>query len=251
VDALLELGEVDSAAGGKAHGLARLFALGLPVPPAVVLGAAAYSRWLETGELPDEALARAYERLGPPLAVRSSALDEDRKDRSAAGQYESVMGVQSLPELRAAVETCYRAAESERVRAYRGTDVVELALVVQREVPADRAAVAFSHDPATGDDTILLEVVYGHGERLVSGLADPDRYWIARDAGVIRARVAAKADGPPARRFARTLRDDEAVAAARLVVEAEREFDAPVDVELCFDGPRTWVVQCRPITTLA
>ena len=251
MDALLELGEVDAGSGGKAHGLARLIALGLPVPPAVVLPAGAYRRWCETGELPDAALARAFERIGSPIAVRSSALDEDSADRSAAGQYESVMGVQTLGELRGAVEACYRAAESERVRAYRGEGEAELALVIQREVPADRAAVAFSRDPVTGDDKILLEVVYGHGERLVSGLADPDRYWVARDTGIVQARVAPKADGPPARRLARTLRDDEAVAAARLVAEAERGFDTPVDVELCFDGPRTWFVQCRPITTLA
>jgi phosphoenolpyruvate synthase/pyruvate phosphate dikinase len=251
VDALLELDEVDGRAGGKASGLSRLAALGLPVPPAVVLSAAAYTRWRETGELPGEALARALERIGPPLAVRSSALDEDTEGRSAAGQYESVMGVQTLADLVAAVEACYRATESERARAYRGAIEAELALVIQREVPADRAAVAFSRDPLGDHDSILLEVVYGHGEQLVSGHVDPDRYWVARDLGTVRARVADKRSVPAALRFARTLRDDEAAAAARLVLEAEEGFGRPVDVELCFEGPRTWVVQCRPITTLA
>jgi phosphoenolpyruvate synthase/pyruvate phosphate dikinase len=74
VDGLLELDEIDAGAGGKAHGLARLAALGLPVPPAVVLPVAAYARWCETEELPGDALTSAFERIGPPLAVRSSAL---------------------------------------------------------------------------------------------------------------------------------------------------------------------------------
>jgi len=160
------------------------------------------------------------------------------------------MGVSSPAELRTAVETCYRAVESERARSYRGGVDAVLALVIQREVPADRAGVAFSRDPVTRDDTVLLEVVFGHGEQLVSGETEPDRFWVTRDGGAVRARIADKAYVAPARRFARTLRDDEVRTVAALVLEAERGFDAPVDVELCFDGPRVWLVQCRPITTL-
>ena len=250
MDALLELGETGDAVGGKAGGLALLTALGLPVPPALVLPTEAYARWRETDELPEEALSRALERLGAPLAVRSSAADEDTEGRSAAGQYESVLGVSTLAELGAAVEACYRAAESERARAYRGSGEAALALVLQREVPADRAAVAFSHDPVTRDETVLLEVVYGNGEQLVAGAVEPDRYWVARNGGEVRARIAEKRNVGPARRFARTLRDDEARTVTALVLEAERGFGRPVDVELCFQGARLWLVQCRPITTL-
>jgi rifampicin phosphotransferase len=250
VDALLELAETRGAAGGKAEGLALLATLGLPVPPALVLPTDAYARWRETGELPEAALSRALERLGAPLAVRSSATDEDTEGRSAAGQYESVMGVSTIAELGAAVAACYRAAESERARAYRGSGEAALALVLQRDVPADRAAVAFSRDPMTRDETVLLEVVYGHGEPLVGGAVEPDRYWVARSGGEVRARIAEKGNVGPARRFARTLRDDEARAVTALVLEAERGFGRPVDVELCFEGARIWLVQCRPITTL-
>jgi len=251
VDALLELTEVDGAAGGKAHGLARLVALGLPVPPALVLPPAAYERWRETGELPADALAAALERLEPPLAVRSSALDEDMEGRSAAGQYESVMGVRGRTDLFEAVERCYRAAESERARAYRGGGGGTLALVLQREVKSSRAGVGFSVDPLTNEaDHVLLEAVFGHGERLVAGEVDPDRYWVPRAGTEIRARVVDKPGEPPARRYSRTLRDDEALAVADLVLRAEQGFGRPVDVEFCFEGADLWLVQCRPITTL-
>ena len=254
MDALLELTELDGGAGGKARGLARLAALGLPVPRALVLPADAYRRWRERGALADgdrESLASALARLGTPLAVRSSAADEDASDRSAAGQYESVMGVETLPALLSAVETCFRAAEGERAVAYRGERDVALALVLQREVRATRAGVAFSVDPLAGEDRrVLVEAVFGHGERLVAGLVDPDRYWVDREGGDVRARIAAKEDVTPARRFARTLRDDEARSLAALVLRAEEGFGRPVDVEFCFEGPRPWLVQCRPITTL-
>lgn len=255
MDALVELTNVGASAGGKARGLARLVALGLPVPPALVLPAEAYARWRASRSLAERdfrGLGEALGRLGTPLAVRSSALDEDAEDRSAAGQYESVMGVRDLPALVAAVERCFRAAEGERARAYRDGREAELALVVQREMASDRAGIAFSADPVTGDDSeILLEVAFGHGERVVSGAADPDRYRVARGGGLVRARLAEKPEQPPARRFARTLRDDEANRVAELVLHAERGFGSPVDVEFCFDGPELWLVQCRPITTLA
>ncbi|MDQ4081793.1 MAG: PEP/pyruvate-binding domain-containing protein, partial [Actinomycetota bacterium] len=203
------------------------------------------------GDEEKRALAAALERLGTPLAVRSSASDEDIAGRSAAGQYETVLGVRTLRELVDAVERCYRSAESERVLAYRGRAQTALALVFQREVPATRAGVAFSVDPLGGDRAnVVLEVVFGPGERLVSGAVDPDRYWVSRDLARVRSRLAEKPDVPARRRFSRTLRDDEAVQVAELVLRAEDGFELPVDVEFCFHGPAVWLVQCRPITTL-
>ena len=255
MDGLLDLAEVDGVAGGKARGLARLAALDLPVPPAVVVPAEAHVRWRErrhVGDDDERALGAALERLGAPLAVRSSASDEDAAGRSAAGQYESVLGVRNLRELVGAVERCYRSAESERVLAYRGrAEEAGVALVIQREVPATRAGVAFSVDPLGTDRAhVVLEAVFGPGEQLVSGAVDPDRYWVSRDLARVRARLVEKPDVPAPRRFSRTLRDDEALQVAELVLRAEEGFGLAVDVEFCFDGPAIWLVQCRPITTL-
>lgn len=262
LDQVVELPVAD--VGGKAKGLARLAALGLPVPPARVLDAAAHAEFVRTGRLSDDAvagLAQAAEELGAPLAVRSSAADEDVADKSAAGQYESVMGVEGIDALAAAVEHCYRAADSERARAYRGNGAAGLALVVQREASAERAGVAFSADPVTGaGDSIVIEAAFGHGEGVVAGEVTPDRYRVRREDGVVTARIADKtawADGRGGsgpvvaeRRLARVLRDDEVRRIAELVELAERGFGAPVDVEFCWSGPELWLVQCRPITTL-
>jgi pyruvate,water dikinase len=106
-------------------------------------------------------------------------------------------------------------------------------------VPATRAGVAFSRDPVTGDDVVLVECSAGGGEAVVSGLVTPDRYRVRGDA------VRARASGA-----ARTLRDDEARQVAELVRRAESGFGMPVDVEFCFEGRRLWLLQCRPITTL-
>jgi phosphoenolpyruvate synthase/pyruvate phosphate dikinase len=224
---IVELGTAPpEQVGGKAAGLARLIELGLPVPPAVVLPVGA-----ELGD-PDAVV----QRLGQPLAVRSSAIGEDARDRSAAGQYETVLDVDlaGLPE---AVRRVRASGAADRAVAYgAGGDV---AVVIQRQVQATRAGVAFSRDPVTGAQAVVIECALGGGEAIVSGLTTPDRYRLD-DAGV-HARAAGTV---------RTLRDDEVCGVADLVLRAEAGFGCPVDVEFCFEGRDLWLVQCRPITTL-
>jgi pyruvate,water dikinase len=238
----------EAAVGGKAMGLARLVALELPVPDAVVLPVG----WSGGG---DE-LAAAVAELRPPFAVRSSAVGEDSSGRSAAGQFATVSGVR--PDgLGDAVARCLASAGSARAEAYVG-ERAAMAVVIQHQVAAGRSGVAFSVDPVTGRrDEVLVEAVFGHGEGIVGGLVSPDRYRVSDEGGVRVRRaekpIALEPSGrrrrlPAERQTARTLRDDEAVAVARLVRTAEAGFGGPVDVEFCFEGPRLWLLQCRPVT---
>src|SRR5579875_3408961 len=79
-------------AGGKAAPLARLVGTH-PVPPGFCVTTAAHARFAaavsRACRLPEElaeAVAGAYGRLGsPPVAVRSSASDEDGAESSFAG----------------------------------------------------------------------------------------------------------------------------------------------------------------------
>ena len=120
-----------------------------------------------------------------------------------------------------------------------------MAVVIQREVMPSRSGVAFSRDPMTGERAIVVEAVFGHGERLVSGETEPDRFRID-SAGAVRARLAPK-EG--AFRLLRTLRDDELLLVATLIRLCEDGFGHAVDVEFCFEKRTPWLVQCRPLTT--
>ncbi len=242
----------EAAVGGKAMGLARLVAMGLPVPDAVVLPVG----WAGGGE---DVLAAAA-GLPPPYAVRSSAVGEDSSGHSAAGQYVTVTGVREPAALVAAVARCLESAGSDRVSAYLGGERAPMAVVIQHQVGAGRSGVAFSVDPVSGArGAVLVEAVFGYGEGIVGGLVSPDRYRVFAD-GRVQARRSLKplaVDGagrqrrlPQERQGARTLRDDEALAVAGLVRRAEAGFGAPVDIEFCFAGPRLWLLQCRPITGL-
>ncbi len=128
--------------GGKAANLARL-AGDYPVPPGFVVAGPA-------GMRPDLADIRAaYAELGrltgtadPPVAVRSSAVDEDGADASFAGQHESYLNVTGPSALASAICETVQSFTSDRALEYRrgrGLDDLpgRVAVLVQWLVPAD------------------------------------------------------------------------------------------------------------------
>jgi phosphoenolpyruvate synthase/pyruvate phosphate dikinase len=164
--------------GGKAAQLARL-AAGFDVPygfcvPAPMLAHLdaddSFSASLQA------AITTAYQTLAPragvadpPVAVRSSALDEDSAELSFAGLHETVLHVVGAPALIAAVERCARSAYTARATAYREHHTRDassgIAVLVQLFVDADASAVAFSADPVSGDRShISVEATVGLGE---------------------------------------------------------------------------------------
>lgn len=228
-------------AGGKAEGLARLIALGLDVPGGfVVVGAS-------PGELPS-GLDDAYDALGRgAVAVRSSAADEDGEGASFAGQHDTILGVRGIDALRDAIERCLASLHSTHATAYRAARTDEsaarMSVVVQRMVDARAAGVVFSADPVSARrDRVVVDLVSGLGDALVSGHVTPDHFLLDRD-GVEREVVLA---GETRCVDAATVR-----AIALRAVSLEASFGHPVDGELAIDrdGSVKWL-QARPITTL-
>ena len=109
------------------------------------------------------------------LAVRSSAMDEDGEDCSFAGMMESFLNVKQGEELFDSIRKCYLSCFSERAMAYRKengllTGNIGMAVIIQEMVDADVSGVMFTGNPGTNNpDEILISVVTGLGEALVSG----------------------------------------------------------------------------------
>ena len=215
--------------GQKAATLARLRQAGHRVPDGYVLSP-------EVARAPGpEVVAEALRALGGPVAVRSSALAEDLPQASWAGQYETVLGVEGLEAVLAAVARVVASASSARARAY-GT-AGEVAVLLQRMVPADAAGVAFSANPVTGArDEVVLSAVAGLAEGLVGGEVEGES-WTVREA----AEVAGEA---------RVLRPEQALAVAGLARRLEAEEGAPQDVEWALVGEELVLLQARPVTAL-
>lgn len=231
----------DASAGGKAYGLSRLLAMGLPVPPAFVV------RDAGAGDIPEN-LEQSYLGLDrPAVAVRSSALGEDGEDASFAGQYDTVLNVVGIKHLREALAQCVASASHERAVSYQqehaGGAAVTMNVVVQAMVNARTAGVVFTADPVSGRrDLLVIDVVEGLGEALVSGEATPDHYGVNSAGDIVRRQLTGS----------EALLSDEEIAAIAKGARAAAEHEGqPLDLEWAIDqdGTLYWL-QARPITTL-
>ena len=127
------------------------------------------------------AIGTAYESLGEgPVAVRSSATAEDLPELSFAGQQDTYLNIMGTEAVCRAVVDCWSSLWTARAITYRKragipNDVVALAVVVQRLVPADVSGVLFTANPLTGHrGQMTIDATLGLGEALVSGQVDPD-----------------------------------------------------------------------------
>ena len=83
--------------GSKAVGLGQAIRDGLPVPPGVALSGAVVDAVASQDEQAIRAVADSVRELASPLAVRSSAIDEDGADASFAGQHLTLLNVRGEP----------------------------------------------------------------------------------------------------------------------------------------------------------
>src|SRR5262249_46459353 len=122
------------------------------------------------------------------FAVRSSGLDEDGRGHSFAGIHETELDVPRSGVARA-VRRCRASAQSRLAATYRqarGIEARGIAVLVQVMVRARASGVAFTLNPATGADEIVIDSAFGLGEALVSGRIDPDEYVVAKGDRSIR-----------------------------------------------------------------
>ncbi|OLT85669.1 pyruvate, water dikinase [Mycobacterium syngnathidarum] len=229
----------DDRFGGKAAGLAELRRLGLSVPVGFVIADASAQGAL------DDAVDRFSQMAAAgatPVAVRSSAVGEDGDDQSFAGQYDTVLGVDSVDGFMSAVRQCANSVDSQRASSYSGQSRATMNVVVQQMVDARAAGVVFTADPTTGRrDLMVIDAIAGLGEALVDGSASPDHIILNSDGS-----TAVREVGPEP---VLTTADVSEIRAGALL--AARHWDKPMDLEWAIDRSGTlWWLQARPITTL-
>jgi pyruvate,water dikinase len=265
------------AAAGVAPRLAALVANAHPDDPADLARTAAEAQELvRTITLPPDlstAVLGAYHRLGDGIrvAVRSSGTGEDAADTSFAGMNATFTNVAGDDDLVARVTDCWASMYGARVISYRASRSVDdepaLGVVVQEMIPSERAGVMFTADPSTGDTShIVVEAAFGQGEVVVSGQVEPDTYVLTKSGPtLLHVRIGTQSfeivrgpdgddqhiDFGPDEGSRRVLADDEVVGLARLGLAAEAHYGAPQDTEWAMAGGKTYLVQSRPITTLA
>ncbi len=211
-----------AVAGGKGANLGEMTKAGIPVPPGVVLTAAAYDLYIEsnnidtgknvpakqiresilngklTSQIKNEIISYC-QRIGEEsrVAVRSSATAEDLDDASFAGQQETYLNVVGLENLLESIKRCYASLWGDRAVSYRRTHgyggaKVSLAVVIQQMIESDFSGVMFTRNPANGEDQVLVNASYGLGEAVVSGRVSPDEYVCSSNGELKKATIGSK-----------------------------------------------------------
>lgn len=252
--------------GGKAAALGTAVRAGLPVPPGVALPAALVEA-LDADRAGRDVVRDVAARLGGPLAVRSSAADEDGSASSFAGQHLTVLNPGTPDDVVDAVVRVAASARSASALGYRrlrGADEEPCCgVLLQRLVPASVAGVLFSRDPVTGADELLVEASWALGEAVVDGLVTPDLYRLDR-AGTLVDRAVGTKDRAvvprprggtetvpvaPDRVHRACLTPDDLVTLAGLARRCDEVFGGPSDLEWALAGGDVALLQRRPITT--
>ncbi|GCF16206.1 hypothetical protein Harman_41410 [Haloarcula mannanilytica] len=221
-------------------------------------------------------ILEAYRAIGTDgeerlVAVRSSATAEDLPDASFAGQQETFLNVRKAQFLDR-IKECWASLFSRRAISYRNQKGyshrdLDIAVVVQKMVDAEKSGVMFTSHPSTGERRIVIEAAWGLGEAVVSGYVSPDNYVVDRATGEIESATIAdkklmtvrdeetgetiRADVPSDRREERVLSDAEIHALAELGERVEDHYNAPQDVEWATIEDEIFVLQSRPITTIS
>ena len=264
--------------GNKAGNLVEMKKAGFNVPDGIVLDAEEYRSFVsknniaekiselmsnlnsenagETGEAignlfdglkADEDMLGKIASMTDPskyYAVRSSATKEDLAEFSFAGQYKTYLNTKGADEIASKVIECYRSMFDKTGISYIASNKIKsddlaMAVVVQEMVDSDISGICFTVDPVSGNDKkMLIEVVKGLGENIVSGRVNPEQYeydryelkGTAREGGLVDKEMLDKM--------------------GKVFADIQLHFGHPCDIEFAVENGELYILQSRCITKI-
>lgn len=217
--------------GGKSLSLLKLKEAGFNVPTFMAVSAADVQTFvLKDGSFDEKVLVRVIDRARTEIVcdryvVRSSALIEDTKENSYAGQFKTKVNLSADEIYDAVKEIVTHAFE------FLKGDISKFSFLVQEYIEADYSGVLFTRNPLGGREAVI-EYHCGIGEDLVSGQIKPKKkefYWTQPDV---------KLSLPNFRENVFVFK------------KIEDLFKFPQDIEWCIRDGEWYFLQSRPITTV-
>jgi phosphohistidine swiveling domain-containing protein len=181
-------------------------------------------------------------KAGQAYAVRSSANLEDSHHLSYAGQFKTFLNLHGSQAVSDAIVKVLSGGDSELVQSYaekigHDTGDLQMAVIIQEMVKPVVSGVAFSKNPLTGLDEVIVEAVLGSGEALVQEGQTPDR-WVYKWGKWI--------EQPAETQIEMELIHE----VVQHTMQISKTYGSPLDLEWVFDGQKLYWVQLRPITYL-
>jgi phosphoenolpyruvate synthase/pyruvate phosphate dikinase len=271
--------------GNKAKNIIYLNSLGVRTPEGFVISSDVFEKFItinnleselenfqgdycglfEKATLGEKNSSTIYERVNKLsceyYAVRSSATQEDSKEKSFAGQYKTVIGVKKQ-NLENAIKHVFASCFSESAKKY-CPEKNSMAVIVQELVYSEISGVAFTYDFINKtEENLIVESTFGLCEPIVSGLITPDLYVISKNSGHILLRETGDKktnhffeNGSIIQKKNLEKKDslcsEHIRGITRLACDIEHFFGTPQDIEFTFDkSGKLFILQARPITAL-
>lgn len=204
------------------------------------------------------------------VAVRSSAVYEDLRERSYAGSYESYLNVKGERSLVNSILKCFAYAWEKHLFKDRQNQVIpiqaSIAFLIQKVVCPDVAGVTFTADPVSGNlNKICINSAWGLGDVVVSGKVTGDVFCVDKKtlqiehSRIAEKKVASRCGNagdtylesiPPEMIFVPSLTEENVFRVAKICRDIENEMRFPVDIEWAFHKNSLYLLQVRPITTI-
>jgi pyruvate,water dikinase len=262
----LEKARDDAIFGSKAVGLGQAIRDGLPVPPGFALSGTIVESVAAGETRAIKEVSKRVKALVGPLAVRSSAVDEDGAQASFAGQHLTLLNVPSLDDLGTALSKVWWSANSDSAITYRQRVGLftrpSVGVVVQALLNPEVAGVMFTRNPVTGADERVIEASWGLGEAVVAGIVIPDNYRVDRSGQVLdrtpgfkKVAIRSVPDGgtveeevAPERVEQLCLEDGQLAQLSQLADRCEAVYGPGRDVEWALADGKVYLLQCRAVT---
>ena len=224
-----EIDKYQNVLGNKTHSLKKCVDFGFNVPKFIALPSS-ISKNMLANDVTREKIAGEIVKILPckKYAVRSSALIEDKKDESFAGQFLTKTNVDGKD----LNENIYDVLKQAGI--YLNGELEKFSIIVQEYISPDIAGVTFTRNP-NGNREMIIEYGFCEGEKIVSGEIKPQKislYWH----NLLPKKL-------PQAFF------------KNQIVEKFKDLEDknifPQDIEWCIQNNKFYILQTRPITTIS
>ena len=200
-------------------------------------------------------------------AVRSSSIEEDSSNFSFAGQFETYLYVKK-ENIMEKVKEVWISSFSSHVMKYRkegkiNNEINVPAVIIQEMVNSEKAGVGFSVNPVNGNyDEIVISGTYGLGTSIVDGDENGDLFIynkktkeIKKEIGTKKIRQVLDFENKKIKTEEinieeEILNDSEVCELGENIINIEKYYGKPQDMEWAFEKEKLYILQSRPITTL-
>ena len=200
-------------------------------------------------------------------AVRSSSIEEDSSNFSFAGQFETYLYIKK-ENIIEKVKEVWISSFSSHVMKYRkegkiNNEINVPAVIIQEMVNSEKAGVGFSVNPVNGNyDEIVISGTYGLGTSIVDGDENGDLFIYNKKTKEIKKEIRTKKirqvldfENKKIKTEEINIEDEvlnnsEVQELGENIINIEKYYGKPQDMEWAFEKGKLYILQSRPITTL-